>query len=115
MESLLFFIFIFIVIFLVYYFLCLYKYNTNKLYKIKEITFIKSKYKLDINKINIKKLLKTISLINSFIISLTSIIVFSFVDNIYFLAIISIIILFVLIYIFYMIVLKYLIKKNIFN
>ena len=76
--------------------------------------FLKNKYKLDLDKININKLMVFICLINAFIISLTSVVCF-FLTNIPLVIGVSIILLFSQIYMFYTFIFKILIQKGIFQ
>jgi len=72
MENLLFTIVVFIIIYLAYLFTVIMRPEKLKIFvTAKEITLLKSRYKLNIDQIDVKKLAHTIAISNSFIISFT--------------------------------------------
>lgn len=86
-EKLILFLAVFTIIYIGYYILVIRKYNkqlknTNRIKKTKdinervEILYLKNKYKIDINKIDINQLLWNIAFTNSFIMS-TAVVVIS--------------------------------------
>lgn len=72
MENLLFSVFVLIIIYLAYLFTIIMRPDKlKKFVTAKEITLLKSRYKLNIDQIGVKKLTHTIAISNSIIISFT--------------------------------------------
>ena len=105
-----FYILVFIIVFLVNFILDLLKIKKRKFKKIGEVQYLVNKFKLDINKINYKKIVFTISLINAFIIATTTTLV-SFLNAMLAIQLLcGFVILFTLIYSVYEIYGRYLAK-----
>ena len=81
MEYIVSFLLSFIIIYMFYFFtVILQKKRYNKFKKSNQVMYFVNKYKLNVNKIDIKKLIKIISFTNSLIIALCFTIVFK-IDN----------------------------------
>lgn len=111
MFSVIFFMFLFIVFYLIYYFIFNDMLKKKKYAKISELGFLVRKFNLDKKKMDYKKCLNGVAIINAFIISLTIVIVDILPINIMFTLIVAFVILMVLIYTFYTVYGKYLYKK----
>ncbi len=109
--SILFFIVIFVVVYLVYYFIFDDKLKKEKYTKITELGFLVRLNNLDKKKMNYKKCLNGVALINAFIIAFT----ITFIDainlKIYLCLPIAFIMMFGMIYLFYTLYGKHLAKK----
>ena len=111
MKELILYLITFIFVYLIYLiFIVLRKKSIEKYSNSKEVKFLVNKYKLDIKKINMKKLANTIGLTNAFIIS-TTITIVSFIENYILLLLAGLVILVPLILIMYTILGKSLEKK----
>lgn len=106
------FLIIFIIIFIFNYLVKLKRIKKKKYNKIEEMNYILAKFKLKKNKINYKKEIFFISLINSFIISLTSIVVIKIKGPLFLRLAAGFVIIFLLIYAFYEIYGRNLKKKE---
>ena len=107
---LLWFIF-FIIVYLIYYILIIN--NKKKILKYrysKEVSYLVTKYQLNVEKIGLKKLAHFIALTNAFIIS-TTVSIVSYFDNIVIILIMSFVVLLLLIIISYAILGRILVKK----
>jgi hypothetical protein len=107
MEMVITFVAFFVLAYVLYYFLLIRrskKYNPEKVPQ--EISFLTNRYRLDFNKINYRKLLKLLALVNSLIMAITAVII-GFVDNFLIQILLAFLILFPLIYIVYTIIGKY--------
>ncbi len=114
----------FIVLFIIYYYVYLkpkwYYYNGKKKSKknkndplnFMEFTYLKNKFKLDINKINVLYILRLIGIIDAFIISLTGTIVYYIPGPLLWKYLVGFAILFALIYSLYEVFGRYLVKKG---
>ena len=72
MECLLVFVFCFVVVYLVYYSVIVFRKKGLEAFKKgKQALFFKNAYHLDLNKLNYKKFANSLSLVNAFIIALT--------------------------------------------
>ncbi len=72
MEFLLVFVFCFVVVYLVYYSVIVFRKKGLEAFKKgKQVLFFKNAYHLDLNKLNYKKFANSLSLVNAFIIALT--------------------------------------------
>jgi hypothetical protein len=108
-SSLIYLVFFFLV-YKTYYFFRGRK-NKQVLYKTIEVLYLGGKYKLDVKKIGLKKLLNVIALSNAIIFTITILLSLS-ITNPFFKLLVMFVILFPLIYITYLIVGKYYIKKG---
>ena len=106
------YIFIFAVIFLITFIMDLLKIKKRKFKKIGEVQYLVNKFKLDINKINYKNTCLIISLINAFIISTVTLVIFMIDTMMTLQLLVGFILLFTLIYILYEIYGRILIKKG---
>lgn len=92
---------LFISIYLIYVFLINRKRKTyERLKKNSEVTLVIKRYKLDMKKIKYKRLLNNIALINSFILSFTTVIILN-IKSVFFRIIIGFIVAFILTYCMY--------------
>ena len=72
MEFLLVFVFCFVLVYLVYYSVIVFRKKGLEAFKKgKQVLFFKNAYHLDLNKLNYKKFANSLSLVNAFIIALT--------------------------------------------
>lgn len=72
MEFLLVFVFCFVVVYLVYYSVIVFRKKGLEAFKKgRQVLFFKNAYHLDLNKLNYKKFANSLSLVNAFIIALT--------------------------------------------
>ena len=111
MNELILFLGTFIFVYLVYLVLIiLRKKKMDKYKKSTEVRYLENKYKLDIKKLNLKKLSHILDLANAFIIAIT-ILVISFVDDLILKLMVGFIVLFPMILIIYHIIGKSLQKK----
>ncbi len=111
MNELILFLGTFIFVYLVYLVLIiLRKKKMDKYKKSTEVRYLENKYKLDIKKLNLKKLSHILALANAFIIAIT-ILVISFVDDLILKLMVGFIVLFPMILIIYHIIGKSLQKK----
>ena len=78
MEQVILFFMTYLCVFIVYYVFIVRKYKKRGKKRPVEVTYLMNRYKLDLDKINMKKLLLTISLVSSFDISLIVTIVLLF-------------------------------------
>lgn len=85
------------------------KYNPNK--KNNEINFLIERYKLDLKKIGYKNLLRTVTLTNCFILTIT-VMVFSRIEKFFLSALVTFVIAVALIYSLYEIIGRYYKKKG---
>ncbi len=109
------FIILFIIIFLFDYLLIKKTYLKGKKKKnneLVELSYLLIKFNLDKNKLNIKRVLITISLINAFIMSMVSVILLLFKMNYILKLLVAFIMLLLVIYSIYEIYGNYLIKKG---
>lgn len=76
MYNIVIFVCLFLIVYLFYYIFVIRSEKTlEKMHSGKEMVFLKNNYKLDYGKISIKKVVNSIALTNSFIISFTTVIV----------------------------------------
>ena len=111
MEDFIFLLVCFILVYLVYYVLIIN--NKKKLSKYRnstEVIFLENRYKINIKKIEMKKLANIMAISNAFIISVTVLLI-GFISNLVLKLIVGLIILIPLILIVYHFVGKSLIKK----
>ena len=102
---------IFVVVNLSYLVIILNERNLKKyMNKSREITMLKKKYNLDINKLNHKKTAFIMGLVNSLVVSITYL-VFMFIENIILKIVLSFILIIVLILLLYSTVGKYFRKE----
>ena len=106
------YLFIFVVIFLITFIMDLLKIKKRKFKKIGEVQYLVNKFKIDTNKISYKKTCLVISLINAFIISTVTIIIFVVDVHMTLQLLLGFVLLFSLIYIMYEIYGRILIKKG---
>ena len=111
MFSVIFFCVLFIVFYLIYYFIFDDMLKKEKYTKISELTFLVSKFKLEKKKMDYKKCLKGVAIINGFIISFTITIIDILPINIMFKLGVAFVMLMGLIYSLYMLYGRYLQKK----
>lgn len=112
MEELIFYLITFVLVYLLYLFFVILKEKKRSRYQDStEITFLKKKYKLDIDAIGINKLSHVCALSNAFIIANTVLII-GFIDSYFLKAIVGFIILIPMILIVYTIIGKYYQKKQ---
>jgi hypothetical protein len=107
MDLVIIFIAFFLITYILYYFLLIRKskkYDPNKLPQ--EVLFLKRRYNLNLEKINYRKLVKTLALVNSLIMAFTVVIV-GFVKHFLLQFLLAFLILFPLIYITYSIIGKH--------
>lgn len=105
-------ILVFIILYLFYYITVIRRQKKlDKFMEGMEVTYLKGRYKIDLRKVNKKRLASIIALTNSFIISLTVLIV-TLVDNYILKLMIAFIVLFPLIIILYHIIGTRLSKKE---
>ena len=71
----------FIIVYLFYYFIIIKKCKKNKKMVPAEVGVILSLYKIDVNKINLYQMIKVVSLVTTFIISLIITVIGLFFDN----------------------------------
>lgn len=113
MNPLLEYLLVFIIIFILNYFLFIWKkqkYNKNKIPQ--ELYYLKGLYNINIKKINYKKFVWAYSLINTFIISTTYIVVVRLVNGFIWQIIIGIVLLILLIIICYGLLGRYYMQKE---
>lgn len=110
--SLIFFLIIYILVFLITYIMDLIKIKKKKHKKIGEIQYLVSKFKLDINKLNYKKVCLVISFLNAFIISSVTLVISVLKTNMTLQLIVGFVLLFSLIYSLYEIYGRILVKKG---
>ena len=72
---------IFFLLFLLYYFFIIRKCKNNKGYVPVEVNLILSKYNINLEKVNLYKMIKTVSLVTTFIIALAISIITNFFDS----------------------------------
>ena len=105
----------FVVLFLVFYFLYSFIFDDmlkkEKYTKINELVFLTSYFKLDKKKMNYRQCLNGVAILNSFIISITIVIVNALKINIMFVLFIAFFIMLILIYVGYMLYGKHCQKK----
>ena len=106
------YLFIFVVVFLLTLVMDLFKIKKKKFKKIGEVQYMINKFKLDVNKLNYKKTCIIISLINAFIISTVTIIIYSIDVSMVLQLLVGFILLFSLIYVLYEIYGRILIKRG---
>ena len=111
MFSIIFFCVLFVVFYLIYYFIFDDKLKKEKYTKISELTFIVSKFKLDKKKMDYRKCLNGVAIINAFIISFTITIIDLLPIDIMFKLSVAFVMLMGLIFSLYMIYGKHLQKK----
>ena len=112
MKNLITYIIVFFICYLFYIVFVLKRKNIfNKFMSGKEITYLKSVYKLKVTEKNSKKIANCVFLVNSFILSVTLYII-SFFDSMLFKVIIGFVVLFILILSLYHIAGKYLKNKQ---
>lgn len=112
MDKLIWFIIVFVLVYLFYlFFVILRKKKLNKFRSGVEVTILEKKFKVDINKIGIKKLAHIVALTNALIIAVTFVTI-EFFDNIIIKLMVSFVMLMVLIFICYNIIGKILRKKG---
>lgn len=75
------FIITFLIIYLIYYFVVIKKCKKNKKVIPVEVSLIMSIYKIDIKKINLYQMIKVVSLVTTFIISIIITLISIFFDN----------------------------------
>lgn len=110
--NILFFFIFFLIVFTFTYLNTSKKLKKNKINKITEITYLKRKFSLQLTKIEIKKMLLWISLINSFIIAFVTTFIFLLPINIFWQLMIGFVLLFALIYALYEIYGRHLVNKK---
>lgn len=111
MEYLFYFVLAFLIVYLFYFFtVIIQKKRYDKFKKSNQVLYFVKRYNLDVNKINIKKFIKIISLTNSFIIAVAFIATF-LVENILFQLLVGLATLIPLILISYNLIGKYLKKE----
>lgn len=76
------FIIVFLIIFLIYYFFVIRKCKGNNGYAPVEVNIILSRYNIDIKKIDLYKMIKQVSLVTTFILSIAITIITNLFDNI---------------------------------
>ena len=112
------FLILFVIIFLVYYFIVNRRYLNNlskrksKKIELIEITYLTKKFNLDLEKINLNRLLIVTALFNSLIISTSSLIIILIDIHIFFKLGIGLVLVFSLIYSLYEILGRILVKKG---
>ena len=111
MFSLIFFCIVFIIFYFIYLFIFEDMLKKEKYTKIRELVFLSDKFNLDKKKIDKKKCLNGVAIINGFIIAFTATIVDFLKINISFKLLVAFVILMFLIYICYTLYGKYLKKK----
>lgn len=112
MVEFLYFVITFIVIYLLYFFLVIQRKNVLKKFENStEVMYLKKKYQLDINKVNIKSLAHQIACANAFLLSFTVFLV-GIIKNIFLKLLLSIFIMIPLILITYHIIGLYYKKKE---
>ena len=111
MFSLIFFMFLFIVFYFIYYFIFNDMLKKEKYAKISELGFLVRRFNLDKKKMDYKKCLNGVAIINAFIIAITIVIVDILPISITFTLLVAFVILMVLIYTCYTLYGKYLYKK----
>lgn len=112
MESLIWFCLVFFIVYFVYFILVICR--KKKLQKVKqstEILFLQKRFKLNLEKINVKFLAHSIAIINAFIIAVTFVVVELF-DNIIIKLMVAFVVLIVLILIIYSLFGRLLKKKE---
>ena len=107
-----FYLVVYLIVFLVTYIIDLIKIKKKKQKKIGEIQYLTSKFKLDSNKINYKRVSLVIALLNSFIISTVTLVISLVNTNMTLQLVIGFVLLFALIYSVYEIYGRILIKKG---
>ena len=111
MFELIFWLICFVVVYLLYFLLVVNnKKKLKKYHDSTEIKFLKNKFKIDIEKIGIKKLANIMALVNAFIIS-TTILIIEIINNLILKMIVGFIILIPFILITYTLVGRTLVKK----
>lgn len=111
MDKLIWFIVVFLVIYLFYlFFVILRKKKIAKFRKGVEVSILEKKYKVDIDKIGIKKIAHIVSFTNALIIATTFVII-DFFDNIIIKLMLSFVVLMILIFMSYSLIGKILRKK----
>lgn len=112
MESLIWFCLVFIIVYLVYFlFVICRKKKLEKVKQSTEMLFLKKRFKLNLEKINVKFLAHFIALINAFIIAVTFVVVELF-DNIIIKLMVAFVVLIILILLIYSLFGKILKKKE---
>lgn len=112
MDKLIWFIMVFIIIYLFYlFFVILRKKKLNKFRNGVELTILEKKYKVDIEKIGIKKLAHIVAITNALIIGLTFVTI-EFFDNIIIKLMVAFVMLMVLIFVSYSIIGKIFRKRD---
>ena len=111
MEQVILFILTYLCVFIIYYFYIIKKNKKRGKKKIIEVTYLVNRYKLDLDKINMKKLLLIISLVSSLDISLAVTIVLLF-DSYVLKILVALILMFPIIIISYGIIGKYYQKRG---
>ena len=107
-----FYLVVYLIVFLVTYIIDLIKIKKKKQKKIGEIQYLVSKFKLDINKLNYKKVCLVISFLNAFIISSVTLVISLLKTNMTLQLIVGFVLLFSLIYSLYEIYGRILVKKG---
>lgn len=112
MDKLIWFIIVFVIVYLFYlFFVILRKKKLNKFRNGVEVTILEKKYKVNIEKIGIKKISHIIAIINALIIGLTFVTI-EFFDNIIIKLMVAFVMLMVLIFVSYNIIGKILRKRD---
>ena len=111
MFSTIFFCVIFVLFYFIYYFIFDDMLKKKKYTKIRELVLLTNKFNLDKKKIDKRKCLNGVAIINGFIIALTATLVDFLKINISFTLLVAFVILMILIYVCYMSYGKYLQKK----
>ena len=112
MDKLIWFVVVFLLIYLFYlFFVILRKKKLSKFKSGVEVTILGKKYKVDVDKIGIKKIAHVVALTNALIIAITFVII-DFFNNIIIKLMMSFVVLMVLIFISYSIIGRILRKKE---
>lgn len=112
MDKLIWFIIVFVIVYLFYlFFVILREKKLNKFRNGVEVTILEKKYKVNIEKIGIKKLAHIVAITNALIIGLTFVTI-EFFDNIIIKLMVAFVMLMVLIFVSYNIIGKILRKRD---
>lgn len=111
MFSIIFFFTLFVIFYFIYYFIFDDMLKKEKYTKIRELVLLTNKFKLDKKKMDYKKCLNGVAIINGAIIAFTATLIDLLNINISFTLLVAFVILMILIYVSYMLYGKYLQKK----